>query len=140
MDYALIILTSLVASGLTLFSGFGLGTLLTPVFALFFPVPTAIAATAVVHLSNNLFKLALVGREADWGVVARFGLPAAFAALIGASALVGFAELPALASYELSGKTVEVTPVKLVVGSLIVVFAALELSSAPLRPPSGHLT
>ena len=30
MDYALITLTSLVVSGLTLFSGFGLGTLLMP--------------------------------------------------------------------------------------------------------------
>jgi hypothetical protein len=35
-------------SGLTLFSGFGLGTVLMPAFAVFFPVPTAIAATAVV--------------------------------------------------------------------------------------------
>ncbi len=129
MDYALITLTSLFVSGLTLFSGFGLGTLLTPAFALFFPVPTAIAATAVVHLSNNLFKLALVGKQADWRVVARFSLPAALAALVGASVLVGFAELPALMSYELSGRTVEITPVKLVIGSLIVVFASLELSS-----------
>ena len=141
MDYLLITLTSLVVSGLTLFSGFGLGTLLTPAFAVFFPVPTAIAATAVVHLSNNLFKLALVGKQADWRVVARFSLPAAFAALIGASALVGFAELPPLTSYELSGRAVEITPVKLVIGSLIVVFASLELSSAlaALSIPSKYL-
>ncbi len=39
MDYALITLISLVVSGLILFSGFGLGTLLKPAFALFFPVP-----------------------------------------------------------------------------------------------------
>jgi len=79
VDYVLITLTSLFVSGLTLFSGFGLGTLLTPAFAVFFPVPTAIATTAVVHLSNNLFKLALVGKQADWRVVARFSLPAALA-------------------------------------------------------------
>jgi hypothetical protein len=30
----------------------------------FFPVPTAIAAT-VVHLANNLFELGLVGKQAD---------------------------------------------------------------------------
>jgi len=40
-----------------LLSGFGLGTLLLPVFALFFPLPVAIAATALVHLANNFFKL-----------------------------------------------------------------------------------
>ncbi len=130
MDYALITLTSLVISGLTLFSGFGLGTLLMPAFAVFFPVPTAIAATAVVHLVNNLFKLGLVGREADWRVVTRFSLPAVFAALIGAAALVGFAGLRALTSYELSGRTFAITPVKLVIGSLIAAFAVLELSPA----------
>jgi hypothetical protein len=141
MDYLLITLVSLFVSGLTLFSGFGIGTLLMPAFALFFPVPTAIAATAVVHLANNLFKIALIGKHADWQVVARFSLPAALAALIGASVLVGFAETAPLASYELSGRSFEVTPVKLVIGSLIVVFASLELSSAfaNLAIPSKYL-
>jgi len=141
MDYVIITLTSLIVSGLTLFSGFGLGTLLMPAFALFFPVPTAIAATAVVHLANNLFKLALVGKEADWQVVARFSLPAALAALIGAASLVGFSELPSLTHYELSGRAFEITPVKLVIGSLIVAFASLELSSAldGLAMPSKYL-
>lgn len=141
MDYLVITLTSLFVSGLTLFSGFGLGTLLTPAFALFFPVPTAIAATAVVHLANNLFKLALVGKQADWGVVARFSIPAALAALVGASVLVGFAELQPLMTYELSGRTFEITPVKLVIGTLIVVFATLELTSAfaALSVPAKYL-
>ena len=39
-----------------------------PVFALFFPVPLAIAATAVVHLANNVFKLCLMARAVDWRV------------------------------------------------------------------------
>jgi hypothetical protein len=60
--------TAFVASGLTLFSGFGLGTVLLPVFSLFLPVPLAVAATAVVHFANNLFKLGLVGTAADWRV------------------------------------------------------------------------
>ncbi|MCP3987283.1 MAG: TSUP family transporter [bacterium] len=146
MDYALITLTALFVSGLTLFSGFGLGTLLMPAFAVFFPVPVAIAATAVVHLANNLFKLGLVGRQADWRVVARFSVPAAVAALLGASALIGFAGLETLASYEVSGRTFEVTPVKLVIGSLIAGFATLELwpafaalAVAPKYLPLGGL-
>lgn len=44
LKYVLITLIALVVSGLTLFSGFGLGTVLMPAFAVFFPVPTAIAA------------------------------------------------------------------------------------------------
>ena len=78
---------------LTLFSGFGLGTLLTPIFALFFPLEVAVGATAVVHLANNLFKLVLLGRFAAWPAVWRFGLPAIPAALLGAillTSLVGW--------------------------------------------------
>jgi uncharacterized protein len=130
MDYLIICTTALAVSALTLFSGFGLGTVLMPAFALFFPLPAAIAATAVVHLANNLFKLALVGRAADWSVVLRFGVPAAVAALAGAGALVVFASLDALAEYELFGQRFAVTPLALTVGLLIVVFAALELSPA----------
>ena len=140
MDYALITLIALVISGLTVFSGFGLGTVLMPAFAVFFPVPTAIAATAVVHLANNLFKMGLVGKQADWRVVMRFSLPAAVAAVLGASALVLFAGLPALGSYELLGRH-EVTAVKLVIGVLIVGFAILELSPrfAALALPPRYL-
>lgn len=120
-------LAALLASGLTLFSGFGLGTILTPVFALFFPVPAAVAMTAVVHLANNLFKIGLVGRDADWRVVIRFGLPAALAAVIGASVLVFFADLPSFFRYELAGQPHEITPVKVTIGTLIAGFALLEL-------------
>ncbi len=127
MDTLIVCLAALLASGLTLFSGFGLGTLLTPVFALFFPVTTAVAMTALVHLANNLFKIGLVGRDADWRVVARFGLPAALAAIAGASLLAVFANLPVLASYELAGRTHEITPVKAAIGLLIAAFALLEL-------------
>lgn len=56
MDYLIISAVAFVVSGVTLFSGFGLGTVLMPTFALFFPLPVAIAATAVVHLANNVFK------------------------------------------------------------------------------------
>lgn len=128
MAYLTVCLAALFASGLTLFSGFGLGTLLTPVFALFFPVTVAVAMTAMVHLANNLFKIGLVGRNADWRVVARFGLPAALAAVAGASLLALFAGLPALAIYELAGRAHEITPVKAAIGLLIAGFALLELS------------
>ena len=60
MIYAVVALTALTASFLTFFSGFGLGTILMPVFALFFDLKTAIALTAIVHLLNNVFKLSLV--------------------------------------------------------------------------------
>lgn len=130
MDYLIVCIVALVASGVTFFSGFGLGTVLMPAFAFFFPVPAAIAATAVVHLANNLFKLALVGRAASWPVVLRFGVPAALAAMVGATALVGFAGLDAMAGYELFGRHFTITPVAFAIGILVVAFAILELSPA----------
>ena len=128
MELALIAFAALVGSTLTRFSGYGLGTMMTPVVALFFPVPLAIAATAVVHLASNLFKLGLLARAADWRVVLRFGLPAALAALVGAAALGAVDRLPALGHYLLAGTRYEITPIKALIGALIVVFALLELS------------
>lgn len=127
MDYLLICSVALLASALTFFSGFGLGTLLLPAFALFFPIEQAIALTAVVHFLNGLFKLALVGRHADRGVVLRFGLPAFAASLLGAGALVWLAGVAPVFSYPAFGRLVSVTPVKLVIGSLLLLFASLEL-------------
>jgi hypothetical protein len=128
MEYLVVCTVALVVSGLTLFSGFGLGTVLMPALALFFPVPVAIAATAVIHLANNLFKVFLVGRMADWGVVARFAIPGAGAAFIGAALLNLVAHQPPLGSYSLFGHPLEVTAVKLVIGLLIVGFSLFELA------------
>jgi len=133
MSLVLIALVSLLASALTLFSGFGLGTLLMPVFALFFPVPVAVAATAVVHLANNLFKLGLLAREAHWPVVLRFGLAAVAAALLGAAMLTWVAGMAPLAGYTLGGREFVITPVKAVIGVLIIAFALLELSPRVAR-------
>ncbi len=130
MEYLLISLVALVAAGLTLFSGFGLGTLLLPAFALFFPVPAAIAMTAVVHLANNLFKLALVGKYAHLGTVLRFGVTAVPAAWIGALWLRHLGELEPLFRYTLAGAEFFVTPVKLCIAGLLAAFAVLEASPA----------
>lgn len=128
MELVLIGVSALLVSGLTLFSGFGLGTVLMPVFALFFPLPLAIAATAVVHFANNIFKFGLMAKQADWRVVARFSGPAAIAALAGASLIPLFDKMPVIASYTVDGSTFEITMIKAVIGALIVAFALLELS------------
>jgi uncharacterized membrane protein YfcA len=118
------------ASLLTFFSGFGLGTILLPVFALFFPLPVAIAATAVVHLANNLFKLGLIGRHARASVVLRFGAPAAVAAFGGAWLLLRLAMVRPLFRYELGGRAFEVEALGLVLAGLIALFALVELLPA----------
>lgn len=126
MSYLLICIVALLASALTFYSGFGLGTLLLPAFALFFPVEQAVALTAVVHVLNSLFKLALTGRHADWRVVLRFGVPALAMSFLGAGVLVLLVDLAPVYSYTAFGRLVSVTPVKLVVGLLLLAFACLE--------------
>jgi hypothetical protein len=135
MNYLTICLAAFLASGLTLFSGFGLGTLLLPAMAVFFPIDIAIALTAVVHFLNNLFKLALLGRFADWRVVWRFGVPAILSAVLGAQMLLWLSRLQPLLQYRFLGADFQVMPVKLVVAFLMVFFALFELA-----PQSGRLS
>ena len=95
MEILLVCLAAFFASLLTFFSGFGLGTILMPVFVLFFPLEMAIALTGVVHLLNNLFKMYLVGKGAAWRIVIKFGAPAIISAICGAWILMSFSKTQA---------------------------------------------
>lgn len=131
--YIFIALVAFLVSGLTLFAGFGLGTLLMPAFALFFPVGVAVAATAVVHFLNNLFKVALLYKHAAPAVLVRFGLPAVVAALLGAALLTRLSQQPPLLQWTLAGREAIVTPIKLVMGGLILIFAIVDLAPGTRR-------
>lgn len=137
MTAAVITVVAFFASLLTLFSGFGLGTLLMPVAAIFFPVAVAVALTALVHLLNNLFKLATLFRWIDWRVALRFGVPAILATVPGAWLLTALAEGAPLARYTLFGAEAAVTPVKLAVGTLLIVFAVVEWTGLAKRLDIG---
>jgi uncharacterized membrane protein YfcA len=134
ISYVVVALCAFAVSGLTLFSGFGLGTLLMPVFALFFPLEAAVAATAVVHGANNVLKVSLVGRDADWSVALRFGIPAILAAFAGAGALGLLSGFPPVAEYGLGAREAVITPIKLLMGILMACFALFEL-----LPQLSHL-
>ena len=127
MEYFIIGAAALITSGLTLFSGFGLGTLLMPVFAIFFPIDVAVGLTAIVHFFNNLFKLALLGKHADKTIVLRFGLPAILSAFLGAWTLLWLSGLNPLMSYQLFDREFHVMPVKFVIALLMVFFSLFEL-------------
>jgi hypothetical protein len=128
MEIFVISITALFASGLTLFSGFGLGTLLMPVVAIFFPVEIAIAITAMVHLTNNIFKVALLGKKANRSVLLSFGITAIASAFFGALVLGWLSGIPPIFEYAAFGTQMQVSPLKLVVGILILTFIMLELS------------
>lgn len=127
MEIFIISLTAFLVAILTFFSGFGLGTILTPVFMVFFPVDLAIALTGVVHFFNNIFKLILVGRNADKSVLIRFGIPAVIAAFAGSWVLLNITDLEPLFSYEMFGRTFIVEPVKFIISILLIIFALMDL-------------
>lgn len=112
---------------LTFFTGFGLGTILTPVFMIFFPVELAIALTGVVHLFNNGFKLVLTGRHADRQVLIRFGIPAVIAALLGSWLLLHIPDASPLFTYNAFGHRFEVYPIKLMVSAILILLALMDL-------------
>lgn len=127
MEIIIISLVAFFVAILTFFSGFGLGTILTPVFMIFFPVDLAIALTGVVHFFNNIFKLLLVGKNANKQVLFRFGVPAVIAAFSGAWLLLSIPDTNPLFAYEMFGKTFEVFPVKFVISILLIIFAGMDL-------------
>lgn len=130
MSFIIIPLTALVASLLTFFSGFGLGTILLPVFAMYYDTPIAVGLTAMVHFSNNIFKMGLVYKNINWQVFFKFGIPSLIASFIGALALIYLFTQPiVLTTYYLQSTETEhhITLFNVIVGSLIIVFSLFEL-------------
>jgi uncharacterized membrane protein YfcA len=125
----LVAFTVIGGSILTFFSGFGLGTLMLPVMALFFPVDLAVIATAIVHLANNLFKFGLVYKHIHFHTLWRFGLPAIVSAFLGAYLLRLMGQLPTIAEYTLNGKVFSISALKVVIGLVMIFFAIIELSN-----------
>ncbi|MBI1236887.1 MAG: TSUP family transporter [Alphaproteobacteria bacterium] len=129
MDFLIVIFAAVMASMLTLYSGFGLGTLLLPVFVLFFPAPVAVAATAFVHLLNNVFKGGLLWRGADWSVLLRFGVPAIPAAIAGAWILGRLDAGSSMFEWQAAGRIFGPEPAGFTIGVMMILFALLEWQS-----------
>lgn len=128
VEFLLVIVVALAGAFLSFFSGFGLGTLLLPAFLLFFPTEVAIAATAVVHMLNNVFKLFLVGRYADKKIILGFGTLSLIGSIGGAYLLGKVIHNGDLFSYHLGGEIIHVKTIQFVIGILILIFAILEIA------------
>ncbi len=74
MSPIIIYIGAFAAAVLTLMTGFGVGTVLTPIFTFFFEVQIAILMVAVIHFSNNLFKLYLFRKHIDKEIIMKFGV------------------------------------------------------------------
>lgn len=126
-EHALIAGAALIASGITFFSGFGLGTALLPAFAAFLPTDVAVAMVAIVHLLNNALKLGLLRGHVVRRIFLRFGLPAIVFAPLGAIVLERLTSVRAVASYELFGTTFGIEIVDVVVAALLFLLGVQQL-------------
>ncbi len=126
MEIILIGLVAFFASILTFFSGFGLGSLLLPAFAIFFPIEIAVGATAVVHFTNNLVKGGLIGKYGNWSVLRKFGIMAFLFSFLGSYCLLLFSGFEPLFTYQAGGKQFTVLPHKIIIGTLMFLFVLFE--------------
>jgi uncharacterized membrane protein YfcA len=131
MELIIIAIVAFFASMLTFFSGFGLGTILSPVMLLFFPVEIAIALTGVVHFLNNCFKITLVRKHINWSVGLLFGSTALIGSFIGALVLLRLSDYSGVVySYTFQDKIYSVTLVKFIIAQLMLLFVLIELIPA----------
>jgi len=130
MEIVIISVVAFFASLLTFFSGFGLGTILTPVFILFFPIEIAISLTGIVHFLNNIFKLLLTYKNINWEIAFRFSVTAIIFSLLGAWLLTMISGDMVIAQYTLFHTIRSITLIKLVMALLMAVFVILEIHPA----------
>ena len=86
----LVFAAALVAGAIAAVAGFGIGSLLTPVFATRYDVQLAVAAVSLPHVIGTFVRFVMLRGHIDRAVLVRFGIPSAIGGLTGA-ALQSFA-------------------------------------------------
>jgi uncharacterized membrane protein YfcA len=84
LELTLIFLISLLAGGFASVSGFGIGTILTPLFALKLDLQLAVAAVSIPHLLGTAVRFALSRSSLRKDIFISFGIWSAIGALTGA--------------------------------------------------------
>ena len=126
MEVLIISIVAFLAALLTFFSGFGLGTILTPVMLIFFPPEIAISLTGIVHFCNNIFKLTIIGGQFNKEVLIKFGIPAVLFAFAGSYALF-FISNDTLFTHHLFVKKTDDSYLQFIIAILLIFFALIDL-------------
>ena len=80
----LIVLAAIVAGAIASVSGFGIGSILTPLLAAFAGTKLAVAAVSVPHFIGTALRFALIRKHLDKKVLLTFGITSALGGLAGA--------------------------------------------------------
>ena len=75
---------ALIAGAIASVAGFGIGSLLTPLLALWFPTGVAVASVALPHALATLIRWIGLRRDVSWTVFRQFGVASAVGGLAGA--------------------------------------------------------
>jgi uncharacterized membrane protein YfcA len=81
---AVVLLVGILAGAIAAVSGFGIGTLLTPLLAVQFGAKVGVAAVAIPHLVGTLVRFLGLRQHLDRPLFVRFGLVSAAGGLLGA--------------------------------------------------------
>jgi uncharacterized membrane protein YfcA len=127
VEYILIAICTFFASLMSFYSGFGLGTILMPVIAIFLPLPIAIGLTAIVHLAHNLLKSGLLWKAIDWSVALRFGGTALISSIPGALLLKGLSTFVPIKEYVILSVHAKISILHISIGLLLILFATMEM-------------
>lgn len=83
MTLEIIFLVATLAGGVASISGFGIGSLVTPLMALQMNLQLAVAAVSIPHLFGTAFRFILIRKNLNRNIFIRFGLWSALGGLIG---------------------------------------------------------
>ena len=84
MSDLIVALVGVLAGGIAALTGFGIGSLLTPLFALHLDTKLAVAAVSIPHLIGTALRFARMRKDVAREIFLRFGVPSAIGGLIGA--------------------------------------------------------
>ena len=84
MAIALVAMVGFLAAGVAAVVGFGIGSLLTPTFALYVGVKLAVAAVAIPHIVGTAQRCWMLRKHIDRRIVLGFGITSAIGGLAGA--------------------------------------------------------
>jgi uncharacterized protein len=127
IEYILVGFSTFFASFVTFYSGFGLGTILMPVMAIFLPLPLAITLTAIIHLIHNSLTTSFFWKTIDWVNASRFGITALIASVPGAILLKKLSLYPSIKEFFILGIKSEISLLHIIIGFLLILFASLEI-------------
>jgi uncharacterized protein len=101
--FFIITLITFIASMIGTISGFGIGTLMTPVLLFFLPYQQTLFLVGSIHWVNSIWKIILFKKGISWHLFFLFGIPGVIASVIGALlSETGYILLPLLGIFLIS--------------------------------------